>query len=95
MAPDHTAASLTEPLSIADDTMPLASALRVLGVRSRLEALQMLMDGPRLTAQLPARHDELNMLQDVGVVTSVPEGRTWRWSLVPEALEKVADCLKG
>lgn len=66
-----TAAGLTVPLSRAKDTTPLASVLHVLGSRSRLETLQILMDGPRLTAELPARHDELNMLQDVGVVTSV------------------------
>lgn len=93
-----TATRLTEPLSEAADVRPLASVLRVLGTKSRLETVQLLLDGPRLTAELPARIDELHMLEDVGVITSerIHTGtQAWRWRLRPEALVRVADCLRG
>lgn len=40
-----TAVGLTVPLSRAKDTTPLAPVLRVLGTRSQLETLQLLMAG--------------------------------------------------
>lgn len=84
------------PLSRAKDVTPLASALHVLGTRARLEALQLLMDGPRLTHELPARLDELYMLEEIGVVTSQRLGPARiRWTLVPEALTRIAECLQG
>lgn len=91
-----TAAGLSVPLSRAKDLTPLASVLRALGTRARLETLQLLMDGPLLTQELPARHDELRMLAEIGVVTfqRLDTGRpTYEWSLVPGTLERVADCL--
>ncbi|MFC6707529.1 hypothetical protein [Flexivirga alba] len=91
-----TAANLIVPLSRAKDVTPLASVLHVLGTRSRLETLQLLMEGPRLTADVPARADELRMLEDIGVVTSERLGArrvSYRWTLVPGALERVARCL--
>lgn len=93
-----TAARLTVPLSRAKDTTPLASVLHVLGTRSRLESLQLLMSGPKLTAELPARHDELRMLEDIGVVTSerLESGRlTFRWTLQRDVLERVGQVLTG
>ena len=93
-----TAATLTVPLSRAKDTTPLASVLQVLGKRSRLETLQVLMEGPRMSAELPARMDELHMLEDIGVIRSErvwPGPPRYRWELVPGALERVADCLRG
>lgn len=89
-------AALTVPLSRAKDLTPLASILHVLGTRARLETLQLLMDGPRLSAELPARADELHMLEDIGVIesTRVADGRLgYEWSLVPGALERIARCL--
>lgn len=88
-----TAAGLAVPLSRAKDVTPLASLLHVLGTRSGLETLQALMSGPRLTADLPSRIDELQMLEDIGVVISerLGEGRfTYRWTLRPGALECIA-----
>ncbi|WP_446666626.1 hypothetical protein [Flexivirga sp. B27] len=90
-----TAIGLTVPLSRAKDLTPLASALHVLGTRPRLETLQALMDGPKLTAQLPARVDELRMLEEIGVVTSQLVDRQLAWTLCPNALERVADSLTG
>lgn len=90
------ATQLTAPLSSAKDFAPLASILHVLGTRSRLETLQILMDGPRLSPDLPARTDELHMLEDIGVVSSsrLGEGRvSYQWELVPGALERIARCL--
>lgn len=93
-----TAAQLTVPLSRAKDLTPLASILHVLGTRSRLETLQLLLDGPKLTADLPSRHDELRMLEDVGIIEGerLAEGRvTYEWALVPGALDRIARCLQG
>lgn len=90
------AAQLTVPLSRARDLTPLASILHVLGTRGRLETLQLLMEGPRLSAELPARTDELHMLEDIGVIASerLGEGRlTYEWALVPGALDRIARCL--
>lgn len=91
-----TATQLTVPLSRAKDLTALASILHVLGTRTRLETLQMLMDGPRLSAELPARADELHMLEDIGVIKAerLGEGRvTYEWALVPGALGRVSRCL--
>ena len=89
-----TAASLTVPLSRAKDLTPLASILHVLGTRARLESLQLLTQGPRVTADLPARVDELHMLEEIGVVSSRRVGKQQLlWSLEPEALVRVACCL--
>lgn len=91
-----TATNLTVPLSRAKDMTALASILHVLGTRTRLETLKLLMDGPRLSVDLPARTDELHMLEDIGVVTSerLGDGRvTYEWALVPGALDRVARCL--
>lgn len=88
------AAQLMVPLSRAKDLTPLASILHVLGTRSRLESLQLLTQGPRLTADLPARTDELHMLEEIGVVSSRRvEKQQLLWSLEPEALVRVACCL--
>lgn len=91
-----TAANLTVPLSRAKDLTPLASILHVLGTRARLETLQALIDGPKLSADLPARLDELHMLEDIGVLTSerLGDGRfTYEWALAPGALERIAESL--
>lgn len=75
---------------------PLASILHVLGTRSRLETLQMLVNGPKLSTELPARTDELHMLEDIGVIESerLAEGRmAYEWALVPGALDRIARCL--
>lgn len=89
-----TAAQLTVPLSRAKDLTPLASILHVLGTRARLETLQLLTQGPRVTADLPARGDELHMLEEIGVVSSRRvEKQQLLWSLEPEALVRVACCL--
>lgn len=89
-----TAAQLTVPLSRAKDLTPLASILHVLGTRARLETIQLLMGGPMLTSDLPARHDELRMLEDIGVITSQRvERQHLQWSLRPGALEQIARCL--
>lgn len=90
-----TAAGLTVPLSRAKDLTPLASVLHVLGTRARLETLQILIDGPKLTAQLPARLDELHLLEKIGVVTSQLVDRQLAWTLCPGALARVADSLTG
>lgn len=88
------AAQLTVPLSRAKDLTPLASILHVLGTRARLETLQLLTQGPRLTADLPARVDELHMLEEVGVVSSRRvEKQQLLWTLEPEALVRIACCL--
>ncbi|MFC6706778.1 hypothetical protein [Flexivirga alba] len=71
----------------------MASILHVLGTRARLETLQALIDGPKLSADLPARTDELRMLEDIGVITSerLSEGLiTYQWTLRPGALERIA-----
>ena len=91
-----TAAELTVPLSRAKDLTPLASVLHVLGTRARLETLQLLMGGARPTAQLPARIDELRMLEEIGVVRSERlEGKRDQWSLKPEALERIAHSMRN
>lgn len=91
-----TAAGLTVPLSRAKDVTPLASVMHVLGTWARLETLQLLMDGPRLTPELPARLDELHMLEEIGVVTSQRQDRSpIRWTLVPGVLAHIAECLRG
>lgn len=90
------AAQLAVPLARAKDLTPLASILHVLGTRARLETLQLLIDGPKLSADLPARTDELHMLEDIGVIKSerLGEGRvTYEWALVPGALDRIARCL--
>ncbi|MFC6706775.1 hypothetical protein [Flexivirga alba] len=89
-----TATLLTLPLFRAKDLTLLASALHVLGTRSRLETVQLLMGGPRLTVQLPARVDEMRMLEEIGVVTSELVGRQLMWTLKPEAVGRAANCLK-
>lgn len=56
------------------------------------------MAGPRVTADLPARIDEMQMLEDIGVVTSgrLGEGRvSYRRTLVPGALDRVGAVLRG
>lgn len=89
-----TAAQLTAPLSTAEDLRPLASILHVLGTPARLEALQMLMVRPRITADLPVRHDELRMLEEIGVVFSRRvERQQLLWELKPQALVRIACCL--
>ena len=93
-----TASSLVAPLVLAEDLGPLASVLHVLGTKSRLETVQLLMHGPRLSTELPARLDELHMLREIGILTSerVSTGtRTLRWTLRLDALERVAACLAG
>lgn len=76
------------------DLTALASALHVLGTRSRLETVPLLMDTPRLTAQLPARLDQLRMLEKLGVVASALVGRQLMGTLQPEADGRIADSLK-
>lgn len=89
-----TAASLTEPLSRAEDLRPLASILRVIGTPARLRALQMLMDRPRLGSELPTRTDEMHMLEEVGVVVSRRvERQRFLWELGPETLVRIGCCL--
>lgn len=88
------AAQLTVPLSRAKDLTALASALHVLGTRTRLETLQILTRGPRLTVDLPARADELKMLEEIGVLSSRRvEKQQLLWTLKPEALVRIAYCL--
>lgn len=58
----------------------------------------MLMHGPSVSAELPARLDELHMLREIGILTSERVGfgtRTLRWTLWLDALERVAACLTG
>ncbi|MFC6706833.1 hypothetical protein [Flexivirga alba] len=83
-------------LSRAKDTTPLASIPRVLGTRSRLETLQLLMDGPKLSKELPSRIDELHMLREIGVVTCERLSRLeMRWTLISDALPRIAQHLSG
>lgn len=89
-----TAASLIRPLSHTRDFKPLASVLHVLGTPARLETIQMLMGGPQTAAQLPARLDELHMLEEVGLVTSKKISRQrLEWRLNLQALERLSRSL--
>lgn len=89
-----TAADLTAPLSSATDMRPLASILHVLGTPGRLEALQLLTHGSRVTVDLPVRADELRMLEEIGVLSSRRiERQQLLWTLEPEALVRIACCL--
>ncbi|WP_188837868.1 ArsR/SmtB family transcription factor [Flexivirga endophytica] len=89
-----TAASLIKPLSHTRDFTPLASVLHVLGTPARLETVQMLMGGPATAAQLPARLDELHMLEEIGLVTSRRISRQrLEWRLNLPALERLSRSL--
>lgn len=61
---------------------------------ARLETLQLLKHGSRVTADLPVHGYELRMLKEIGMLTSRRiERQRLLWMLEPEALVRISCCL--